>query len=145
MKQASDRLRKMTEIYPPGREAPPSDQHSVLNFAASPGGHPHPHRRAGAQNVLKWTPFYLALPLFKTFSTLSVMSCLGLMYTASWKIASYFLGLGDLLHNPVGPLKNLLQFFVLAGIEIFLEFTALALQVPILLNQLLLPGQTLAF
>jgi hypothetical protein len=37
------------------------------------------HHHAGAQSILIWTLVYLALPLFKTFSTLSVMSCFGLM------------------------------------------------------------------
>jgi hypothetical protein len=53
------------------------DRYRQGQMKQAQGGRTHCH--AGAQSILRWTPVYLALPLFKTFSTLSVMSCLGLM------------------------------------------------------------------
>ena len=54
------------------------------------------------------------------------------------------LGLGHLLDDLVGTLQNLRQLFVLAGAQVFLEFTALALEVAVLVHQLALARGTLA-
>jgi len=53
--------------------------------------------------------------------------------------------LGDLLDNLVGAFENLLQFLVLAGVEVFLEFAALALEFAVLVDQLLLALGPLRF
>lgn len=55
------------------------------------------------------------------------------------------LGLGDLLHDFVCLVQNLGQFFVFPVAQIFLEFTALALEFTVLLNQVTLLGHALAF
>ena len=49
----------------------------------------------------------------------------------------------DLFHHLVGALQHLLQFLVLAGVQVFLELTALALKFTILVQQLLLPAALL--
>ena len=56
-----------------------------------------------------------------------------------------FFSFGNRLDNPVGTLYDLLQFFVFAGVQVFLEFPALALEIAILINQLLLARSALAF
>ena len=56
-----------------------------------------------------------------------------------------FFGFSNLPHDPVGPLEDRLEFFVLAGVEIFLGLTPLALQVAVLVDPLLLAACTLGF
>src|SRR5688572_14201998 len=46
--------------------------------------------------------------------------------------------LGDLLHHAVGAVQHLLQFLVLARVQVFLEFAALALEFAVLVDQRLL-------
>src|SRR6476661_5613867 len=53
--------------------------------------------------------------------------------------------LGDLLDDAVGAFEDLLQLLVLAGGEVFLEFAALALELAVLVDQLLLALGALAF
>ena len=50
-----------------------------------------------------------------------------------------------LITDAVGTFQHLLQFFVLAGIQVFLEFAALALEFAVLVHQGFLAGVTLAF
>ena len=58
------------------------------------------------------------------------------MKTASCRIEVVLLGLGDLLDDAVGALDHLLQLFVLALVQVFLELAALALEVAVLVDQL---------
>src|SRR3954451_23076431 len=53
--------------------------------------------------------------------------------------------LGDLLDDAVGALEDLLEFLVLARREVFLELAALALELAVLVDQLLLALRALAF
>ena len=55
------------------------------------------------------------------------------------------LGFGHLLDDAVGALEHLLQFLVLARVQVFLELAALALEVAVLVDQLLLALRALAF
>src|SRR6186713_2031716 len=56
-----------------------------------------------------------------------------------------FFGFGQGFDNLVGALNHLLEFFILAGVQVFLELAALALEIPVLVHQLLLPRGSLAF
>ena len=56
-----------------------------------------------------------------------------------------FFALGQRLDGPVGAINDQLQFLVLAGVEVFLELAALALEITVLIDQLLLTRRTLAF
>ena len=55
------------------------------------------------------------------------------------------LGLGHLLDNAIGALVDLLKFFVLACVQIFLKFAALALEVAVLVDQRALARDALGF
>jgi hypothetical protein len=55
-----------------------------------------------------------------------------------------FFSHGDFLDDLVGTLNHQLQLLILAGIEVFLEFTALALELTILIDQLLLLASNVA-
>jgi hypothetical protein len=64
---------------------------------------------------------------------------------ASCRIRSYFSCFGHLLDDAVGAVEHLLQFLVLARVQVFLEFAALALEVAVLVDQAALPLTALAF
>ncbi len=55
------------------------------------------------------------------------------------------LGLCNLLHDAIGALVDLLQFFILARVQVFLELAAPALKVAVLVDQLALARGALAF
>jgi hypothetical protein len=86
----------------------------------------------------------LYLALFKPLSTLSVMSCLGWMYTASWITRSYFSASATCLMTRLAAPARL-QLFVFAQVQVFLKFALLALKVAVLLHQLALALHALGF
>ena len=55
------------------------------------------------------------------------------------------LGIEDLLDDAVGALDDAGQLLVLALVQVFLEFAALALDVAVLIDQFALPAATLGF
>jgi hypothetical protein len=91
-----------------------------------------------------WPTGHLLLAALSALITLSVMSRRGLTYTASCKMTSYFSASATCLHDAVGAIEHLLQLFLLAGVEVFLELAALALEFAVLVHQLALARLTLA-